>query len=215
VLGEDAFRDFSSSYDNITVTGQSHPIVIEAVHGIVSDGDELVAYANNLPIGSSQVNLDGPTLIVAWKSLYEYGVDTPGYHDGDTIELRLYSQDLGRELLVQSNLNSNVYGETPITSGDATVLDKNAVPEYFSLSKNYPNPFNPVTNIDFSIPSDSHILISVYDMQGREIETLVNDFYQTGYYTINWDAKDNASGIYILNMTTNKFSTNQKLMLIK
>ena len=75
------------------------------------------------PVGVVTVNTEGPSLLVAWKSLYEYDIDTDGYYDGDDIELRLYSQALGRELMVMANLNADHYGDVPITIGQAHVLN--------------------------------------------------------------------------------------------
>ncbi|MDC0145556.1 right-handed parallel beta-helix repeat-containing protein [bacterium] len=207
--------DYDSNYSDIIQTGISHPIVIESLSGFVFEGDELVVYANNQPVGSSSVNLDDNNLIVAWKSLYEHGVNTPGYHDGDLIEIRLFSQHLEKELLVQANFNSNIFGNEPITIGDVIVLDKSAVPDSFTLSQNYPNPFNPTTSIDFSVPNDSNVIIKIYDMQGKEVAMLTDDFYSVGYYTINWDASGYASGFYIVNMISNNFNANKKIMLIK
>ena len=80
----------SENYE-ITRTGVSHPMVINQITGMVSEGDELVAYANGIPVGVAPVNVEGSTLLVAWKSLYEYGLDTDGYQDGDDIEIRLFS----------------------------------------------------------------------------------------------------------------------------
>ena len=73
---------------NVTRTGVSHPIIIDELTGLVSDGDELVAYADGIPVGVTTISTDDSNLLVAWKSLYEYGIDTDGYYDGDQIELR-------------------------------------------------------------------------------------------------------------------------------
>ena len=84
----------SNNYD-ITRTGVSQPIVINQITGSFSYGDELVAYANGIPVGVTPINTEGSTLLVSWKSLYEYGIDTDGYHDGDEIEIRLFNNPHG------------------------------------------------------------------------------------------------------------------------
>ena len=99
----------SSNNYEITRTGVSHPMVIDQLTGMVSEGDELVAYANGVPVGVAPVNVEGSTLLVSWKSLYEYGLDTDGYRDGDEIELRLFSQEYGQELRVMASLNVDTY----------------------------------------------------------------------------------------------------------
>jgi hypothetical protein len=159
----------SENYD-ITRTGVSHPIIIDQLTGMVSDGDELVAYANGIPVGVAPVNTEGSTLLVSWKSLYEYGLDTDGYRDGDEIEIRLFSQEFGQELRVMADFNVDTYGASPITIGSIHVLNEFAVPAEFGLEQNYPNPFNPTTTIDVSVATDSHILLNVYDINGRLVK---------------------------------------------
>jgi photosystem II stability/assembly factor-like uncharacterized protein len=89
------------------------------------------------------------------------------------------------------------------------------VPKDFRLDQNYPNPFNPVTNIKFEIPKLSFVKLIVYDMLGREAETLVNEQLNAGTYEINFDGGKLASGIYLYAMKTENFSSSKKLVLIK
>ncbi|MBK8984230.1 MAG: T9SS type A sorting domain-containing protein [Ignavibacteria bacterium] len=74
-------------------------------------------------------------------------------------------------------------------------------PSDFSLSQNYPNPYNPVTKIDFNIPSDGNVVMKVYDISGKEISTLVNEYREADYYTEFFNASDLASGIYYYKLT--------------
>lgn len=91
------------------------------------------------------------------------------------------------------------------------------IPTKFDLSQNYPNPFNPVTKIDFDIPKDSWIIISVYDILGREIKKLVNEFIPAGYYTTQFDASEIQSGIYFYRLRTkdNQFVITKKMVVVK
>jgi hypothetical protein len=70
------------------------------------------------------------------------------------------------------------------------------VPDKYDLSQNYPNPFNPVTKINFDLPFDSKVTMKIFDITGREIATLVNNLHEAGYYTVTFDAKNIASGMY-------------------
>ena len=88
-------------------------------------------------------------------------------------------------------------------------------PEEFTLSNAYPNPFNPSTRIDFSVPTESLISIGIYDITGRNIQTLVNDNYQSGYHSVSWDASTYSSGVYFVKMVAGNYVESQKLMLIK
>ncbi|MBN1634590.1 MAG: T9SS type A sorting domain-containing protein [Ignavibacteria bacterium] len=70
------------------------------------------------------------------------------------------------------------------------------VPAKFDLSQNYPNPFNPVTKINFDLPFDSRVSVRIYDMSGREVQVIVNEQKQAGYYTVQMDAGSLSSGTY-------------------
>jgi hypothetical protein len=91
----------------------------------------------------------------------------------------------------------------------------NLIPTVFSLSQNYPNPFNPITKINYSIPKTNFVTIKVFDVLGREILTLVNDVKQPGYYTIDFDGSNIASGVYFYKMESGAFTDVKKFMLIK
>jgi photosystem II stability/assembly factor-like uncharacterized protein len=89
------------------------------------------------------------------------------------------------------------------------------IPNDFSLSQNYPNPFNPTTNIKFAVPRASFVKLAVYDMLGREVESLVNEQLSPGTYEVNWNAVKFSSGIYLYKLTTNDFNMVKKMSLIK
>ena len=98
---------------------------------------------------------------------------------------------------------------TPITN---TSLD---MPSAFSLSQNYPNPFNPATNIEFSIPQASFVKLAVYDVSGRELETLVSQNMTAGTYKADWDASKYSSGVYFYRIDAGEYKSVRKMMLIK
>ena len=87
--------------------------------------------------------------------------------------------------------------------------------EYSSLLNAYPNPFNPSTNIIFSISHGSNSLISVYDMGGRYLETLSKSYFAPGSYTLIWNASDYPSGIYFIRLELDSYLISQKLVLAK
>jgi len=93
------------------------------------------------------------------------------------------------------------------------------VPKSFNLSQNYPNPFNPVTKINFDLPEDGKVELRLYDMLGREVSTLINEVRTAGYYTVNLNASNLSSGIYIyrlISKTSDKdFVATKKMILIK
>lgn len=89
------------------------------------------------------------------------------------------------------------------------------IPIDFSLSQNYPNPFNPVTKINYSIPSASHVSLKIYDILGNEISVLENGYKNAGYYTVNFDGSNLASGVYIYRIVSGSYVSSKKLILLK
>jgi photosystem II stability/assembly factor-like uncharacterized protein len=89
------------------------------------------------------------------------------------------------------------------------------IPVDYSLYQNYPNPFNPTTNIKFSIPKAAFVTLAVYDMLGREIQTLVNENLSPATYEVKWDAAKFSSGIYFYKLLTSDFSLVKKMSVIK
>jgi parallel beta-helix repeat protein len=89
------------------------------------------------------------------------------------------------------------------------------IPKQFSLSQNYPNPFNPVTTIKYSLPRDVKVLIKVYDIIGKEVKTLVNDFQKAGYYEIRFDGTNFATGVYFYRFEAGEFVQTKKMVLVK
>jgi len=95
------------------------------------------------------------------------------------------------------------------------VLNENQVPKSFALHQNYPNPFNSKTTIEFEIPEKAHVNLTIYDILGREIETLVDKELEPGKYKVNFDAGNLPSGIYLYTLKTPKLTKTNKMLLIK
>jgi hypothetical protein len=189
--------------DDIVKTGISHPIILTSLEGMVEPGDELVAYADGHVVGATRVvDSSMPIVLSAWGSYTEYGANLPGYVEGDAIELRLYSLSEGRELYVESDLDGAYYGSTPLTSGTGVVLTSSAVPMAYDLMQNYPSPFNPSTTIGFSVPESAHVTLSIYDMTGRLVTTLVDGTVDMGVHMVEWSGENSSgsmvsAGVYI------------------
>jgi flagellar hook assembly protein FlgD len=94
-------------------------------------------------------------------------------------------------------------------------INKNLSPHNFEINQVYPNPFNPTTTIHYSLNKNANVEVSIYDIAGRLITTLINEFQIAGYHFITWDASNYSSGIYFLNMSSGEISKTKKLVLIK
>jgi aryl-phospho-beta-D-glucosidase BglC (GH1 family) len=86
-------------------------------------------------------------------------------------------------------------------------------PTRFELAQNYPNPFNPKTTIRFSIPQADHVVLKVYNVLGKEVETLVDDFRQAGEFKVEWNAAQYASGLYFYTLSVGEFEQTRKLIV--
>ena len=89
------------------------------------------------------------------------------------------------------------------------------LPEDYTLMPAYPNPFNPTTTIDFSLPMESSVSVVVYNVEGREVTTLINRNMDAGYHSIRWNAAEISSGVYYVKLIAADYTMTQKLMLIK
>jgi len=84
-----------------------------------------------------------------------------------------------------------------------------------SISQNYPNPFNPTTKISYSISASNNVKIVIYDLLGREVATLVNTYQEAGEYTVDFDASNLSSGIYIYKMESGDFKDIKRMLVVK
>jgi hypothetical protein len=91
----------------------------------------------------------------------------------------------------------------------------NTVPVKYNLSQNYPNPFNPVTKIDYDLPRDGKVKLVIYDLLGREIKTLVNEFKTIGKYSIEFNGSSLASGVYFYRIQAGDFTQVKRMVLVK
>lgn len=94
------------------------------------------------------------------------------------------------------------------------------IPEKFDLSQNYPNPFNPTTKINYDLPFDSKVSIKLFDMTGREVAVIVNGTQSAGFYTVQFNGANLASGVYFYNIIAEggnaaKYITTKKMVLVK
>ena len=90
-----------------------------------------------------------------------------------------------------------------------------SIPQEISFSSAYPNPFNPVTMLNFSVPNEMDVNVIVYDMTGRVVSELVNGLYEQGNHEVHWDASQQSSGIYFVKLQAGSHIETQKLVLIK
>ena len=100
------------------------------------------------------------------------------------------------------------------------VEENELYPISFTISQNYPNPFNPNTTINYEVFNDSKVNIEVFDISGRTVKELINDYHNIGKYTIDWNAVDDngqkvSAGLYFYSISTEYFTETKKMILLK
>ncbi len=105
-------------------------------------------------------------------------------------------------------------------SVDVKTVTDGSLPLTFSLGQNYPNPFNPVTNIEFAIPTRSHVTLTIYNVLGREVNKLVDEEMAAGEYVVDWNGTSSggsavSSAVYFYRLQAEEYSETRKMMLIK
>ena len=94
-------------------------------------------------------------------------------------------------------------------------IDSFIMPDRYNITRIYPNPFNPIAVINYELPESGKIRISVYDITGKEMGILFNDYQLPGYYEIKWNASSYSSGIYFIQLLSDHYLNTQKVALIK
>ncbi|MCB0723564.1 MAG: T9SS type A sorting domain-containing protein [Ignavibacteriae bacterium] len=113
--------------------------------------------------------------------------------------------------------SSLIYREIELTVPLLNIINNlsEQIPESYKLQQNFPNPFNPSTNIRFDIPKSGNVRILIYDISGKLVETLIDESLSPGTYEINWNGDRFASGVYFYNLEAEGFNQTRKMLLIK
>jgi len=111
-------------------------------------------------------------------------------------------------------------GQFVLSMEALNTIDGANIPEVFALHQNYPNPFNPVTTLRYDLPEDALVNITIYDMIGRQVSTLVSSQQTAGYKSVRWNAtNDNgapvSAGLYLYTIQAGEFRQTKKMVLLK
>ncbi|MCH7723661.1 MAG: T9SS type A sorting domain-containing protein [Bacteroidetes bacterium] len=123
------------------------------------------------------------------------------------------------ELLIRKEFaNYLLNGSTKLNKGTESVnnsTNDNGLPKEFALFDNYPNPFNPTTTIEYSIPEASFVELKIYDILGGEVASLVKENKPSGKHSVKFNASNLPSGIYFYRIVSGNFTATKKLILLK
>jgi N-acetylmuramoyl-L-alanine amidase len=142
-----------------------------------------------------------------------------GAEEGKLVHMGFPWETIGSEG-ARDQIMSRVMNFFGYQTGVREELVDGAVPGQFRLFQNYPNPFNPTTTIFYQIPSDAMVTVSVYNVQGQRVRTLVREQQVAGYYSVNWNGQDDsgrpvASAVYFCRLQAGNQSVTKKMTLIR
>ncbi|MFC2149967.1 T9SS type A sorting domain-containing protein [Calditrichota bacterium] len=217
-VAADVSRDRSSHWTAPVSTGENMSLLVKSVSGVeISADDEIAAYnrVTGEVVGISKYN-NGMMGIPVWGDVkYDGSREIPS--SNFDIVLRYWDKDNEQEMTLKP---TTFYKGSDLryTANDVVIMDaeiESFVPDLFDLSNNYPNPFNSITRFNYDVPEDAALNISVFDVSGRLVETLISGEQKAGRHTMAWDATDVASGVYVVQMTAPSFTKVRKVMLVK
>jgi hypothetical protein len=145
----------------------------------------------------------------------------------DNMQMLSHFDGINTRILVYSLENNNFTGEminvgnNEIISlemadevGNQVVAKGTFIPDNFEVAQNYPNPFNPTTTVEFSLPTNSDVTLTIYNVNGQTVKEF-SGAYEAGVHSIDWDASASASGVYFYRLTAENFSAVKKMVLLK
>jgi hypothetical protein len=166
----------------------------------------------NIKRYNNKTQNDRNEIIDLIKTLKNYPVTWADYPELCNTTLSNYIS-YKTELKNKKSINNN-------SSNKLTLQDYINVPKQYFLNQNYPNPFNPTTIIEFGLKEDVNVKITIYDILGKVIKILVNEFQNAGYKSVIWDGKNNeyidvSSGVYIYKIEAGNFIQTKKMLLLR
>ncbi len=197
-----------------------------------TDMDIYTAAINNVPVElvSFNARTSGGKNILEWQTSTEKnnrGFEIERSIDGDSYAARGFVEGSGTTeqphsySFTDEGVNGNVYyrlKQVDFNGGydysNIIEINSTSSPDY-QLAQNYPNPFNPATLISYTLPYNGFVTLKVYDVLGREIQTLVNGFQEAGAHSVNFNASGLASGVYMYKMEAGNYSSLKKMVVIK
>jgi hypothetical protein len=227
------------SLDDVTSSDWTVPMT-DFVLKTPEEGATIVAEADITPTWAATSDLDGNAVTYEWV-LYanDEGAATEVTLPASVVDGLLVAagvaDDASADLLwnvrvsdgvdtlavssdydIDSNTFTPIYRAITLTNSASVNNEVVAgLPEKFDLKPNYPNPFNPSTRISFDLPESAEVRLTVFDVLGRQVATLVNQPMKAGSHTVNFDAQRLASGVYIYRLEAGSFSMTRNMMLIK
>lgn len=204
----------------LTDDGSALPVTMESFDIAVNKRDAMVNWITASEINNKGFGVERRMKTDAgyssWKEIgFINGSGTSNERHAYTLKDSKLNAGVYQYRLRQVDFNNNVEYFNPTSNTDVTI----GKPGEFDISQNYPNPSNPKSKIDFSMPFDGKVSIRVFDILGREVATLINEFKPADFYTVEFDGTNIASGTYFYRIVAEgdnqKFTKTLKMILVK
>ena len=184
---------------------------IREIQGVL-DGDWILAFNDNQLVGYRKWQGEMTDVPAMGKDAFAY---TLGYcEDGDVPNFKLFRETTGELINLYGSVDE--WSNNDISIIESLYLSDNiGLPSEITINKVYPNPFNPITNIDFYLPNNADIKLNILNINGRKVKELMSGNYSTGNYNIQVDGSDLSSGIYFVELTDGFNTQYSKIILLK
>ena len=212
-IGVQGHRFELESADTNTIKSNLNKLNATGLPVYISEFDLGNLGNNGTPDDNQQLQLYQKIFPVLWNSPAVKGITIWGYIQGLVWQTSTYlvrSDGSARPALLWM---AQYVKDHPVGVNESEAAGK--LPAKFALEQNFPNPFNPSTNIRYDIPKTAKVTLKIYDILGREVQTLVNTVQAPGQYTLKFNAQGLASGIYFYQLKAGDYTAIKKLMLLK
>ncbi|MCP5061573.1 MAG: T9SS type A sorting domain-containing protein [Ignavibacteriae bacterium] len=179
-----------------------------AVGGDISpDGKEILIKKTNVIYYWNRN--DGQTV----EEAFEGSIKTVPYFKEPSGEAVCWVSDLSGYYTISEGWHPHLYFYPRLVTN--IEMEEKSIPNNYRLEQNYPNPFNPSTTIDFRIPQKSFVVLKIYNLLGKEMAVLLNEYKDEGDHSVTIDLNDFSSGVYYYQLTTENYSETKKMILLR
>ncbi len=170
-----------------------------------SNATQFFSFGNDLfACGENNGIFISTNLGASWTKI-STGLPTPNFRYTFTVH----------DGMMYAGTSGNSVWKRPLSDVTAVGVVDDRVPAGYALHRNYPNPFNPSTEIRFELPATDLVRIGIYDLLGRQVALLVDEHLSPGTYTVSWDASGSPSGVYYVRMSAGSYSASGRMLLVR
>ena len=204
------FEDLTlSHFIPVNTTDKNMSIIIT---GLQDEGEVGAFTSSGICVGATAFRNQDQVGLAVWGD-DESTDEIDGLAEGESFGLKYLDKNIELEVKAIHKGKGLIYETNSFTVID--IAPKAEIPDEYYLSQNYPNPFNSTTRIKYGLPEAGHVSLTVYDISGRVVQTLVDMQLKAGHHEIEWNAKTVSSGLYFVQLEASHFKAINKVVLAK